>query len=134
DKNDHFHDIPFNRERVSGRVSATASIRPFPKQNFRIILQPAYQLADIEGVYDVQPYFSLDATLRWTDKSGKFTASLAGSNLTNNPFHAKDTWKGQNFTMRYFRDWANVTLSLIYKFGNYKEKDHKQVDTSRMGQ
>jgi hypothetical protein len=30
-------------------------------------------------------------------------------------------------------NWSTVTFTLVYKFGGYKEKKVKQVDTSRMG-
>lgn len=35
--------------------------------------------------------------------------------------------------MKINYNWAALTLGVIYKFGGYKEKDVKAVDTSRMG-
>ncbi len=35
--------------------------------------------------------------------------------------------------MKVANDWVAATFSVTYKFGEYKEKDIKTVDTSRMG-
>lgn len=37
------------------------------------------------------------------------------------------------FRMKVNHSWASATLGVIYKFGGYKEKAVKEVDTSRMG-
>jgi hypothetical protein len=34
--------------------------------------------------------------------------------------------------LRVVQDWTTLALSVIYKFGNYKVKTKKEVDTSRM--
>ena len=133
DKNDHFHEIPFNRQKVSGRLLATASFTPFTKQRLTLMLQPVYQFATIQGVFDIHPFFTLNATLRWVSDNDRFVASFSANNITNMCFNVTDTWQGQNFTMRTYQNWRNFSLSLVYKFGNKKEKKHKQVDTSRMG-
>ena len=38
----------------------------------------------------------------------------------------------QDFGLRVVQDWTTLALSVIYKFGNYKAKTKKEVDTSRM--
>ena len=35
--------------------------------------------------------------------------------------------------MKLTPNWATVTFAVVYKFGGYKEKEVKEVDTSRMG-
>lgn len=37
------------------------------------------------------------------------------------------------FRMKVNNSWASATLGIVYKFGGYKEKAVKEVDTSRMG-
>lgn len=37
------------------------------------------------------------------------------------------------FRMKVNHSWASATLGVVYKFGGYKEKAVKEVDTSRMG-
>ena len=133
DRNDHFHEIPFNREKISGMLSASAVITPFPAQRLTLMLQPAYQFATIQGVYDIHPFFRLHATLRWMSKNERFIASFSANNITNMYYNITDTWQGQNLSMKTYQNWRNFSLSLVYKFGNKKEKQRKQVDTSRMG-
>ncbi len=35
--------------------------------------------------------------------------------------------------MNQRRDSRNISVSFVYKFGGYKAKEHKSVDTSRFG-
>ncbi len=39
----------------------------------------------------------------------------------------------QDYRMKLTPNWATVTFAVVYKFGGYKEKEVKEVDTSRMG-
>ena len=39
----------------------------------------------------------------------------------------------QDYRMKLNYKWAFVTFAVVYKFGGYKEKKVKAVDTSRMG-
>ena len=39
----------------------------------------------------------------------------------------------QDYRMKINYNWASFSFAVIYKFGGYKEKNIKSVDTSRMG-
>ena len=45
-------------------------------------------------------------------------------------FHMCIDFKGQRFSMD-MSSYRHLGLSFSYAFGNYKEKQHKEVDTSR---
>ena len=58
---------------------------------------------------------------------------LNGSNIFNNQFDTRSVQGNQDYRMKINNNWASFTFAVIYKFGGYKEKNVKAVDTSRMG-
>ncbi len=133
DKCDDFFDIPFNRCKMAFVVTGTASALLSKRANIRFIINPFFQSGAVQGVYDIKSMFSMNSSLRWASKDDRWNITLAGNNLTNRHFRTGSTWQNQNFHMSVCQDWTNVQLSVICKFGNYKEKKVKKADTSRMG-
>ncbi len=58
---------------------------------------------------------------------------LNGSNIFNNKIDMHSVQGNQDCRMKIANKWVAATLSVTYKFGGYKEKAVKEVDTSRMG-
>ena len=65
--------------------------------------------------------------------AGKWGVRLNGSNIFNNKYDTRSVQGNQDYRMKINYNWASVTFAVIYKFGGYKEKTVKEVDTSRMG-
>ena len=133
DKSHHFFDLPFNRKKLSVILGGTASVKLCSTQDLRLILNPFFQSKAIQGVYDINPIFSMDAKLQWSSHDGKWGVRLNGSNIFNNRFDTHSVQGNQDYRMKVNYNWASFTLAVIYKFGGYKEKTVKEVDTSRMG-
>ena len=133
DKSSHFFDLPFNRKKLSVRLGGTASVKLCSTQDLRLILNPFYQTKAIQGVYDISPIFSMDAKLQWSSHDGKWGVRLNGSNIFNNRFDTRSVQGNQDYCMKVNYNWSSFTFAVIYKFGGYKEKTVKEVDTSRMG-
>ena len=133
DKSSHFFDLPFDRERLSVVLGGTASIKLCRTQNLRLILNPFFQSKAIQGVYDISPVFRMDAKLQWSSHDGKWGLRLTGNNIFNNQFDTRSTQGNQDYRMKLNYNWASFNFAVIYKFGGYKEKNIKSVDTSRMG-
>ena len=133
DKSNHFFDLPFNRKKLSVILGGTASVKLCSTQDLRLILNPFFQSKAIQGVYDINPIFSMDAKLQWSSHDGKWGVRLNGSNIFNNRFDTHSVQGNQDYRMKVNYNWASFTLAVIYKFGGYKEKTVKEVDTSRMG-
>ena len=133
DKSNHFFDLPFNRKKLSVILGGTASVKLCSTQDLRLILNPFFQSKAIQGVYDISPIFSMDAKLQWSSHDGKWGVRLNGSNIFNNRFDTRSVQDNQDYRMKVNYNWASFTLAVIYKFGGYKEKTVKEVDTSRMG-
>ena len=133
DKSSNFFDLPFNRKKFSVILGGTASIKLCQTQDLRLILNPFYQTKAIQGVYDISPVFRMNAKLQWSSHDGKWGLRLNGSNIFNNLYDTRSVQGNQDYRMKINYNWASVTFAVIYKFGGYKEKNVKAVDTSRMG-
>lgn len=133
DKSSNFFDLPFNRKKLSVILGGTASVKLCNTQDLRLILNPFFQSKAIQGVYDISPIFSMDAKLQWTSHDGKWGLRLNGNNIFNNLYDTRSVQGNQDYRMKVNYNWASVTFAVIYKFGGYKEKTVKEVDTSRMG-
>lgn len=133
DKSDYFFDLPFNRKKLTATLGGTASIKLCQTQDLRLILNPFYQTKAIQGVYDISPIFRMNAKLQWSSHDGKWGLRLNGSNIFNNLYDTRSVQGNQDYRMKINYNWASVTFAIIYKFGGYKEKNVKAVDTSRMG-
>ena len=132
DKNNHFFDLPFNRSRFTVRTGGNLSALLSKRPNVRFSVSPTFQSRAIQGVYDIDGIFSLNASMRWASANGKWNAVLSGNNLTNRQMVTHSGYGNQDFGLRVRQDWTTLAFSLIYKFGNYKAKTKKEVDTSRM--
>lgn len=133
DKSDHFFDLPFDRKKLSVVLGGTASVKLCSTQDLRLILNPFYQTKAIQGVYDISSIFSMDAKLQWSSHDGRWGLRLNGNNIFNNKYDTRSVQGNQDYRMKINYNWASVTFAVIYKFGGYKEKTVKEVDTSRMG-
>ena len=133
DKSDYFFDLPFNRKKLTAALGGTASIKLCQTQDLRLILNPFYQTKAIQGVYDISPIFRMNAKLQWSSHDGKWGLRLNGNNIFNNLYDTRSVQGNQDYRMKINYNWASVTFAVIYKFGGYKEKTVKEVDTSRMG-
>ena len=133
DKSSHFFDLPFNRKKLSVRLGGTASVKLCSTQDLRLILNPFIQSKAIQGVYDISPIFRMNAKLQWSSHDGKWGLRLNGNNIFNNKYDTRSVQGNQDYRMKINYSWASVTFAVIYKFGGYKEKTVKEVDTSRMG-
>ena len=133
DKNSNFFDLPFNRKKLSVILGGTASVKLCNTQDLRLILNPFFQSKAIQGVYDISPIFRMNAKLQWSSHDGKWGLRLNGNNIFNNKYDTRSVQGNQDYRMKINYNWASVTFAVIYKFGGYKEKTVKEVDTSRMG-
>lgn len=127
-------DISFDRKKLFGRAMLTNTIFLTRDKNFSLDISGDYSSPAIQGIYDIDPLYSLDAALVWTLPKKKLRLTLKGSDLLNSqkPLTHIDE-QGQKSRMELFQDIRSVSLTLRYSFGGYKEKKVKSVDTSRFG-
>ena len=132
DKTDFF-DLPIDRTCLSGILGGTAVAKLSQRHNIQLILNPFFQTKSVQGLYDIDPFLRLNATLRYTTKNGKWSLVAKGENILNAYISTSSTIAHQDYTMRVWMPYTNYSLTAIYRIGNFKEKKKKEVDTSRMG-
>ncbi len=128
-----FFDLPIDRTYLSGILGGMAVAKLSQKHNIQFILNPFFQTKAIQGVYDIEPFLRLNATLRYTTKNGKWSLVAKGENILNAHISTRSTIANQDYTMCVWMPYTNYSLTAIYRIGNFKEKQKKLVDTSRMG-
>ncbi len=133
DRSDSFFDLPFDRTRLSAILGGTAVAKLSQRNDIRFILNPFFQSKAIQGVYDIAPLFYLNASLRWTSANGKWSVIANGSNIFNGYANTRSMLGNQDYAMRVWMNYASVSLTAVYRIGNFKEKKKKEIDTSRMG-
>jgi len=133
-KADHFHDLSFERDKwvIYSRLDNTLNLSSKPDLKMEVA---AYYLSpSLQGIYDLSAVWSLDAGIKWTFAGKKAELKLKGTDLADSYVpDAKIRYAGQNLNMVIVPDSRSINLSFAWKFGGYKEKDHKEVDTSRFG-
>ena len=133
DKSMNFFDLPIDRTRLSSILGGMAVVKFSQRHNIQFILNPFFQTKAIQGVYDIDPFLRLNATLRYTSKNGKWSLVAKGENILNSRISTRSTIANQDYAMRVWMPYTNYSLTAVYRIGNFKEKQKKQVDTSRMG-
>ena len=128
-----FFDLPIDRTRLSGILGGMAVVKFSQRHNIQLILNPFFQTKSVQGLYDIDPFLRLNATLRYTTKNGKWSLVAKGENILNAYISTSSTIAHQDYTMRVWMPYTNYSLTAIYRIGNFKEKQKKEVDTSRMG-
>ena len=128
-----FFDLPIDRTCLSGILGGTAVAKLSQRHNIQFILNPFFQTKSIQGLYDIEPFLRLNATLRYTSKNGKWSLVAKGENILNASISTSSTIANQDYAMRVWMPYTNYSLTAIYRIGNFKEKKKKVVDTSRMG-
>jgi len=128
-----FFDLPIDRTCLAGIFSGMAVVKVSQRHNIQFILNPFFQTKAIQGVYDIDPFLQLNATLRYTTKNGKWSLVAKGENILNAHMSTSSTIAHQDYAMRVWMPYTNYSLTAVYRIGDFKEKQKKQVDTSRMG-
>lgn len=134
DKMEDFHGIGFDRKKLSAVLTTSNMFVLSRKPNLVATLSGRYQSAAIQGIYDIRPMGSVDASVQWTSANQKAKLILKGTDLfrTSDP-HTVIDWEGQRMEQRLDWDTRKVSLTFVYKFGGYKEKKREAVDMSRIG-
>jgi hypothetical protein len=135
EKDDSFYDIPFDRNTVVGFIQLNSDIRLSDKPNLRMNISGYYATPGvIQGIYDLGWLGDLSAGVTWSFAQERAKIIFKGTDFfkTNTP-NASIYYMGQKSSLDATRDTRSFSLSFVYRFGGYKEKERKEVDTSRFG-
>lgn len=134
-KSDRYHDIGFCKDNWAGYASLDNTFTLSSKPDIKAELSGAYNSRPIQGPMVVGSMYRVDAGVKWTFAGNRAELSLKAADLFNSwsPETLDLRYKTQNFIMHLVPDSRRISLSFVYTFGNFREKPHKAVDSSRFG-
>ena len=113
-------------------AGSTTSARLSRKCDLRFSVNPFFQSAAIQGLLDIRPLFTLNASLRWTSANKKWMVRLSGNNLTDRSMRFQSVCGNQHLETKLRSYRINTQLGVTYRFGNYKPRPARSTDTSRL--
>lgn len=129
---DHFYDIAFDRRKWLGVITCNNSFRA--GKNVLLNLDGFLQSPAIQGTYDIESLFRLSTSVKYTFADGNASISMKCDDIFNagNP-GSKVHFGKQNLTQGTNKYTRLFNIHFSYRFGGYKQKNTKVVDTSRFG-
>ena len=133
-KCDPFHDMSFDRSKWVGIARLVNTFHLSRKPALDLEMNGFFQSGAIQGTFDIEPLGSADAAVKWTFDRGRATLSVRCNDLFDSGMpNTKVRYRGQWLNMGAQRHTRTATVHFSYRFGGYKERRHKEVDTSRFG-
>lgn len=133
-KCDPFHDMSFDRSKWVGIGRLVNTFHLSRKPAIDLEVNGFFQSGAIQGTFDIEPLGSADAAVKWTFDKGRATLSVRCNDLFDSGMPStKVRYRGQWLDMGAQRYMRTSTVHFSYRFGGYKAKKHKGVDTSRFG-
>jgi len=132
EKCDDYFDIPFNRNKWTASVSLDNTFKVC--KGIALSLNTGYQSPMIQGTYNLESLFPTDLGAKWTFAKGNATLTAKCNDLFNTSLpKATIRYMGQYLDMDKGFYTRCATINFVYRFGGYKSKERKKVDTSRFG-
>ena len=135
EKDDEFFDISFDRKAFVAIFQMNHDITLSAKPDVRMNVSGYVSTPGaIQGIYDLGASGNLSSALTWTFDKARARLILKADDIfdTRTP-RAFINYKGQKSMLKAYRYTRTFSLSFVYRFGGYKEKERKEVDTSRFG-
>ena len=133
-RNSDFYGMDYKRSKWVALAAMENTLRLSRKPDLVFEFGGHYQSEALQCTYDIGPSWRVDAGMKWTFAGGKADLSVKGNDLFDSltptssvNFGAQQLHMGNEFHTR------NVTVNFVYRFGGYREKERKEVDTSRFG-
>lgn len=131
-KDSDFYDIPFDRSKLLGVFSIKNDFHISKNPEITLSLNGQVQTKAIQGDYDLPAAGRVDAAVQLKFlKNKRATLKVYCADMfETSHIDPYIRFKGQDFSMK-MSSFRHVGLTFSYAFGGYKEKEHKEVDTSR---
>ena len=101
---------------------------------FTLELGAFVQTPASQGTFDIKTVWSVNGGLKYTFAKKKAVFALKCNDIfnTSSPYTSMN-YKGQKMSMDNNFYTRYVSLDFIYRFGGYKKREVKEIDTSRFG-
>lgn len=131
EKCDDYYDIPFNRSIIMGMAQMSNVITISAKHGLTMSIDGMIRSKAHQTIYDLPGSGNLDLGLRWQFwKKQAILHVFCNDIFETSVINPRIDYKGQWFRMD-FSCYREFGVSLQVKLGGYKEKESKNIDTSR---
>ena len=131
EKDSDFYDMSFDRHKVYLYVflnnSFTISRKPYLIMN----VNGSYNTAAIQGLYDLPQSGNLDMSLTWRFLKEKANLTVGCYDVLETQGISPYMNYGKQVVYNHYPSYREFKLTFSYRFGAYKDKERKEVDTSR---
>lgn len=130
EKDSDFHDLPFDRHIVSVMANVRTAVTLSPALSVNV--NAFARTKTYQGLFDLPASGNLTVELVGRALRQHLTVKAYAANLLRtNAIQPEMNYRTQHYRMGYadYREWG---LAATFNFGHYQERQHRQVDTSRL--
>ena len=134
-KSNHYHDITFDNDNFVFYSDLDNTFNISSQPNIKANLSGTFITPNIQGPMSLSRMYRVNAGIKWMFDNNNAELSFKVDDMFNSwsPKTLKLDYKTQDLSMNIVPDTRRVSLSFTYKFGGYKKKEYKEVDSSRFG-
>lgn len=133
-KSNDWYGYQYDRSKWTGTAMANSTFIVSRKPRLSVNLMVFYRTPTIQGIWDLESNWGINAGIRYSFLKNCAILSLQCNDLFETIYpKTKVRFESQYQDVNESAYRRSVTLSFTYKFKGYKNKQYKEVDTSRFG-
>ncbi len=126
--------LSFDRGCWVANVSLNNSFQLCKKPNIALDIDGGYQSPSIQGLYDLDHSWVVNAGLKFAFLKDALKLTLKANDIFESQMpHCKQDFNGQQYELYTGAYTRSFFITLSYNFGGYTSKQRQHVDTSRFG-
>lgn len=131
EKDSDFYDMSFDRHKVYFYVILNNSFTISRKPHLIMNVNGSYNTAAIQGLYNLPQSGNLDMSLTWRFLKEKANLTVGCYDVLETQGISPYMNCGKQVVYNHYPSYREFKLTFSYRFGAYKDKERKEVDTSR---
>lgn len=131
EKDSDFYDMSFDRHKVYLYVILNNNFTISRKPHLIMNVNGRYNTAAIQGLYDLPQSGNLDMSLTWRFLKEKANLTVGCYDVLETQGISPYMNCGKHIVYNHYPSYREFKLTFSYRFGAYKDKERKEVDTSR---
>ena len=131
EKDSDFYDMSFDRHKVYLYVILNNNFTISRKPHLIMNVNGSYNTAAIQGLYDLPQSGNLDMSLTWRFLKEKANLTVGCYDVLETRGISPYMNCGKQIVYNHYPSYREFKLTFSYRFGAYKDKERKEVDTSR---
>lgn len=131
EKDSDFYDMSFDRHKVYLYVILNNNFTISRKPHLIMNVNGSYNTAAIQGLYNLPQSGNLDMSLTWRFLKEKANLTVGCYDVLETKGISPYMNCGKQVVYNHYPSYREFKLTFSYRFGAYKDKERKEVDTSR---